>query len=77
VRRALIFAVIAVLASLFLGPPAAGESPAPVAWDAKALWDAWTSVRVSSADPWTLKHAGLREALGALERRAPGLFRVE
>ncbi len=76
-RRARIFAVFAPLALLAFGPPAAGETPAPIAWDAKMLWDAWPSVRVSPADPWTLKHAGLREALGVLEKRAPGLFRVE
>ncbi|HEX7580113.1 MAG TPA: hypothetical protein VF580_08940, partial [Thermoanaerobaculia bacterium] len=76
-RRALVFAVFALLALLVFGAPAAGETPARVAWDAKALWDAWPSARVSPADPWTLKHAGLREALGALEKRAPGLFRVE
>jgi Zinc carboxypeptidase len=76
-RRAIVCAAFAVLNLLVLGLPAAGETPAPIAWDAKALWDAWPSARVSPADPWTLKHAGLREALGALEKRAPGLFRVE
>lgn len=67
-----------VLATLALLVPAAaiGEIPAPMAWNAKTLWDAWPTTRVSPPDPWALKHAGLRVALDQLNTRHPGLFSI-
>lgn len=43
-------------------------------WSAQALWDAWPQAKVAPADPWSLKHAGLRAALDTLQARHPGLI---
>lgn len=65
------FLVLALAVAAPAGPPA----PAP--WDARAHWESWPGARVSPADPWGLKHAGLRTALAGLLERHPGLFTVE
>lgn len=43
-------------------------------WSPQALWDQWPQARVSPADPWSLRHAGLQLALASLQARHPGLF---
>ncbi|MDP1830979.1 MAG: M14 family zinc carboxypeptidase [Geothrix sp.] len=51
------------------------SAPAPGApWGAQSLWDAWPQARVAPADPWSLKHAGLRQTLDGLQARHPGLL---
>ena len=50
----------------------AAESPS-----APSLWAAWPSARVSPADPWALKHAGLRKVIAQLQAAHPGLFSIE
>ena len=70
-------AFLATAASpLLAAPPAAVADPSSP-WTAERLWEAWPSARVSPADPWALKHAGLRAALDALQAKSPGLFAVE
>jgi hypothetical protein len=61
---------------LCLPATAQEAAPAPTAWNAQTLWDAWPTARISPPDPWALKHAGLRVALDQLDARQPGLFTV-
>jgi hypothetical protein len=62
-RTALLFLALAFAA-------AAG----PAAGTAQGLWEAWPALRVSPADPWALRHSGLRAALADLQARHPGLI---
>jgi len=72
-KRVLLLAAFALCLSA-----AAPEAQAPpLVGSAQALWDTWPRVRVSPADPWTLKHAGLRVALAELRARHPGLFSID
>lgn len=61
--------------SLFALSAAHGAAPGS-SLGARALWDAWPRARVSPADPWSLKHAGLRATLGRLQAGHPGLFEI-
>lgn len=61
-----------LLALLTLACSLAAAAP----WPAQALWDQWPQARVSPADPWALRHAGLQVALAALQTRHPGLLTV-
>ena len=63
-RTALLLAALVVSAAFGSEPAAPG---------AHKLWDVWPSVRISPADPWALKHAGLQSALAELQLRHPGL----
>ena len=65
---------LATLVLLLGGSSAKGAPPAPVAGQARSLWEAWPRVRVSPADPWALKHRELRTALALLQQRHPGLI---
>ena len=76
VRTALFAAALALSLAAEAGP-AAVATPAPSPWGAAVLWDAWSAAHVSGADPWVLKHAGLRAALDTLQLRHPGLFAIE
>jgi hypothetical protein len=62
------------LLALVLALPALAAEPSVA--EAQRLWQAWPGVRVSAADPWALKHAGLRSALAELQTRHPGLFTI-
>ncbi len=70
VRRALALAALLLLFGSFAG----AASPAPVASQARSLWEVWPRVRVSPPDPWALKHRELRAALDTLQQRHPGLI---
>ncbi len=50
--------------------------PGEATWDARTLWEAWPSARVSPADPFSLKHKELRAELDRLAATFPGLFSV-
>ena len=47
-----------------------------MSFTAQGLWDSWPSVRVSPADPWTLKRSALDATLEALAKEHRGLFSV-
>lgn len=74
-KRAL-FATLLTLAFQVGVDARPGSIPAPAPPDAQTLWEAWPHIRVSPADPWALKHAGLRAALADLQARHPGLFTI-
>ena len=54
--------------------PAVLGAAGPAAPTGPVLWEAWPVARVSPADPWGLKHSGLRLALADLQARHPGLI---
>ena len=54
--------------------PAVLGAAGPAAPTGPVLWEAWPAARVSPADPWGLKHAGLRAALVDLQALHPGLI---
>jgi hypothetical protein len=60
--------IAAVAVPLRAGPPGA--------LTAGALWEAWPGVRVSPADPWSLRRSGLDATLASLDGEFPGLFSV-
>ena len=68
--------LILFILALFIPAIAQDVTPTPVPWNAKTLWDAWPTARVSPADPWALKHTGLQAALATLEARHPGLIAI-
>ncbi|MFI5181683.1 MAG: M14 family zinc carboxypeptidase [Thermoanaerobaculia bacterium] len=68
-----------IVAALLLATATSVEplSAAPLeTFTAPALWEAWPSVRISPADPYTLKHAQVHAAIEVLARDYPGLFTV-
>ncbi len=65
---------LAPVLALSLLLPAALGAASPATPTGPALWEAWPTARVSPADPWGLKHSGLRVALADLQARHPGLI---
>ncbi|MEI6592896.1 MAG: M14 family zinc carboxypeptidase [Holophagaceae bacterium] len=65
---------LAPVLALSLLLPAALGAVSPPTPTGPALWEAWPTARVSPADPWGLKHSGLRVALADLQARHPGLI---